>query len=396
MLDARPGAVRPRLQPGRELEPVVRPPPAAGPATSPTYDAPAGASGPPTPSTTPPSPRPSRRRPRQARRARAGLPPVADAPAAAGAAPRPADQPLQPHAVGARRSTSGMLPDASSWTARPGCSAPTPSASCRRAGPRPSALLRRAARARRSTTRARAGRGATCGSTSTRSGSTAPACARAPRARRAGAAAGLRELVGDRQLLLRVDRTELSKNIVRGLHAYARAAARRTRSTAAGSCTSRFAYPSRPRPAGVPEYTAGGAAGPREVNEEFAEPGWLPVHLEVKDDYARSLAACRLADVLLVNPRARRHEPGGEGGAGAVRARARAGALSARRAPPTSSAPTRCWSTRTTCRRPPRRCTRRCCTGRRTERRPRCDRLAAPRPRCRRPPGCRRSATRWP
>ena len=40
----------------------------------------------------------------------------------------------------------------------------------------------------------------------------------------------------------------------------------------------------------------------REVNEQFARPGWLPVHLEVLDDYPRSLAAFTLADVLLVNP----------------------------------------------------------------------------------------------
>ena len=40
----------------------------------------------------------------------------------------------------------------------------------------------------------------------------------------------------------------------------------------------------------------------REVNEEFATDGWLPVHLEVRDDYPRSLAAFGLADVLIVNP----------------------------------------------------------------------------------------------
>ncbi|WP_237536247.1 trehalose-6-phosphate synthase, partial [Streptomyces sp. SID3343] len=32
--------------------------------------------------------------------------------------------------------------------------------------------------------------------------------------------AGLREAVGGRNVIVRVDRTELSKNIVRGLHAY--------------------------------------------------------------------------------------------------------------------------------------------------------------------------------
>jgi trehalose 6-phosphate synthase len=40
----------------------------------------------------------------------------------------------------------------------------------------------------------------------------------------------------------------------------------------------------------------------REINDDFGTPDWLPVHLEVNDDYARSLAAYRLADVLLVNP----------------------------------------------------------------------------------------------
>jgi trehalose 6-phosphate synthase len=40
----------------------------------------------------------------------------------------------------------------------------------------------------------------------------------------------------------------------------------------------------------------------REINDEFGTPGWQPVVLEVRDDYARSLASYVLADVLLVNP----------------------------------------------------------------------------------------------
>jgi trehalose 6-phosphate synthase len=40
----------------------------------------------------------------------------------------------------------------------------------------------------------------------------------------------------------------------------------------------------------------------RQIEDEFAEPGWDPLLLEVDDDYPRSLAACRLADVMLVNP----------------------------------------------------------------------------------------------
>ena len=40
----------------------------------------------------------------------------------------------------------------------------------------------------------------------------------------------------------------------------------------------------------------------REIDDEFAHPGWSPLILEVNDDYARSLAALQLADVLVVNP----------------------------------------------------------------------------------------------
>jgi trehalose 6-phosphate synthase len=40
----------------------------------------------------------------------------------------------------------------------------------------------------------------------------------------------------------------------------------------------------------------------REIDDEFATPHWSPVLLEVNDDYARSLAALQLADVLVVNP----------------------------------------------------------------------------------------------
>ena len=112
---------------------------------------------------------------------------------------------------------------------------------------------------------------------------------------------GLRELVGDRQLLLRVDRTELSKNIVRGLEAYRELL--RTRPQWRRQVVHlAFAYPSRHDLPEYREYTGAVQRVAREVNEEFATEGWLPVHLEVRDDYPRSIAAYALADVLLVNP----------------------------------------------------------------------------------------------
>ena len=116
-----------------------------------------------------------------------------------------------------------------------------------------------------------------------------------------GRVEGVRELVGDRRLVLRVDRTELSKNIVRGLQAFAELL--RTHPEWRENVVHlAFAYPSRHDLPEYREYTAAVQRTAREVNEEFATPGWLPVVLEVRDDYARSLAALTLADVLLVNP----------------------------------------------------------------------------------------------
>ncbi len=111
----------------------------------------------------------------------------------------------------------------------------------------------------------------------------------------------LREQVGDRLALVRVDRTELSKNIGRGLEAYAELLRRhpewRDRVVHVA-----FAYPSRHDLPVYREYTGEVQRLAQQINFEFGHPGWQPVLLNVQDDYPRSLAAYRLADVLLVNP----------------------------------------------------------------------------------------------
>jgi len=113
--------------------------------------------------------------------------------------------------------------------------------------------------------------------------------------------AALAEATTGSRLIVRVDRTELSKNIARGLAAYRELLIShpewRGRVTHVA-----FAYPSR---TDLPEYRAYTASVQRlagEINAEFGGGGWQPLMLEVLDDYARSLAAYRLADVLLVNP----------------------------------------------------------------------------------------------
>jgi len=113
--------------------------------------------------------------------------------------------------------------------------------------------------------------------------------------------AGLQDLVGDRALILRVDRTELSKNIVRGLQAY-RELLRAHPEWHGRVVHLAFAYPSRHDLPEYREYTAAVQRVAREIEDEFGTADWQPLLLEVEDDFARSLAAYRLADVILVNP----------------------------------------------------------------------------------------------
>ncbi|MEU8350425.1 MULTISPECIES: trehalose-6-phosphate synthase [unclassified Streptomyces] len=118
--------------------------------------------------------------------------------------------------------------------------------------------------------------------------------------------ASLREQIGEyggapRRTIVRVDRTELSKNIVRGLHAYRELL--ESRPEWRGRVTHvAFAYPSRQDLAVYRDYTAEVSRVADAINADFGTDGWQPVVLHVKDDFARSLAAYRLADVALVNP----------------------------------------------------------------------------------------------
>ncbi|MCX5606543.1 MULTISPECIES: trehalose-6-phosphate synthase [unclassified Streptomyces] len=113
--------------------------------------------------------------------------------------------------------------------------------------------------------------------------------------------AQLRAEVGDLKTIVRVDRTELSKNILRGLLAY------RELLTVHPEWRGRVvhlasAYPSRQDLKVYRDYTESVRELAAAVNAEFGTADWQPVHVSVKDDFARSLAAYRMADVALVNP----------------------------------------------------------------------------------------------
>jgi trehalose 6-phosphate synthase len=113
--------------------------------------------------------------------------------------------------------------------------------------------------------------------------------------------AALTEVVGKRKLIVRVDRTELSKNIVRGLAAYRELLLAEPHWRGKVIMLA-LAYPSRHDLPEYREYAASVQRIAREIEDEFGTPDWTPVLLHANDDYPRSLAGYRLADVLLVNP----------------------------------------------------------------------------------------------
>ncbi|HEY8773581.1 MAG TPA: trehalose-6-phosphate synthase [Gaiellaceae bacterium] len=102
------------------------------------------------------------------------------------------------------------------------------------------------------------------------------------------------------RVILRVDRTDPSKNIVRGFRAFALYLEQHPEACGHVGMLA-LLDPSRQD---IPQYAAyldEIHAAAREVNARFAETGWEPIRLEVRDDFARSVAAYKRYDVLLVN-----------------------------------------------------------------------------------------------
>ncbi len=104
-----------------------------------------------------------------------------------------------------------------------------------------------------------------------------------------------------RRLIVRVDRMELSKNIVRGFLAFDLLLERRPdlrgRVVFLACC-----YPSRENVPAYARYRDEVEAAARSINDRWGTDDWSPIELETDDDYPRSVAALRRYDVLLVNP----------------------------------------------------------------------------------------------
>lgn len=111
----------------------------------------------------------------------------------------------------------------------------------------------------------------------------------------------LEERVGDRRLIVRSDRVELSKNIVRGFLAYDLLLEEHPELRERVI----FAALLNPSRESLPEYLAYRnevETAAARINERWATGDWEPIVVDTRDDYARSLAGLVRNDVLLVNP----------------------------------------------------------------------------------------------
>ena len=111
-----------------------------------------------------------------------------------------------------------------------------------------------------------------------------------------------REIVEARpdKLVVRVDRTDPSKNIVRGFRAfelYLAAHPEMHRRVAMLALLD----PSRQDIPEYAEYLGAIEREARRVNDRFQQKHWKPIELRIEDDFARSVAAYKQFDVLLVN-----------------------------------------------------------------------------------------------
>ena len=113
--------------------------------------------------------------------------------------------------------------------------------------------------------------------------------------------AQLLNAIGDRKLILRVDRIEPSKNILRGLEAYRSLLEMHPEHRGRVHMLA-LLVPSRMEVYEYQNYLQEIMAQAGMINAEFSDEYWEPVRILVGENYSRALAAMQIYDVLLVNP----------------------------------------------------------------------------------------------
>jgi trehalose 6-phosphate synthase len=105
----------------------------------------------------------------------------------------------------------------------------------------------------------------------------------------------------DGQIILRVDRLDPSKNVVRGFQAY-EAMLRRWPELRGRVCFLAFLIPSRQSLKVYRSYQREVRDLIRSINGKYRAPGWQPIIAFFENNRPRALAAMRRYDALLVNP----------------------------------------------------------------------------------------------
>jgi len=105
---------------------------------------------------------------------------------------------------------------------------------------------------------------------------------------------------GDQQLILRVDRSQPSKNIIRGFRAFEEMLELHPEHRGRVKFLA-ILVPSGPGVHQHPDYMDELMAAAGRINASYGDSQWEPVRLLVSDDRPRSIAALQCYDVLLVN-----------------------------------------------------------------------------------------------
>ena len=103
------------------------------------------------------------------------------------------------------------------------------------------------------------------------------------------------------QLIVRVDRTDPSKNIVRGFHAFALLLEQHPELVGKVGMLA-LLHPSRQALRQYAAYFEEIEREARAVNDRFGDDGWRPVDMQAADNFPQSVAAYKQFDVLFVNP----------------------------------------------------------------------------------------------
>jgi trehalose 6-phosphate synthase len=102
------------------------------------------------------------------------------------------------------------------------------------------------------------------------------------------------------RLILRVDRTDPSKNVVRGFRAFELYLAAHPEMHGRVGMLA-LLDPSRQDIPEYAEYLGAIQRTARQVNDRFQSDGWIPIDLQIADNFPQAVAAYKQYDVLLVN-----------------------------------------------------------------------------------------------